>query len=266
MKMYLFISGIVLTLFSCGKPATMEVQKKEDMAAQHVLSKQAGINLLFDDDIRNFYIDYHYAIGSGSVTVFFTNNTLGTALFTVEVKEGNGYVIGTQTANMSPNSGIYFSFSTLATSGTLTAKVTTGAKSYSTSCTIYNATTTPGSLVYKATALSSTPVLALNYHYEPANLFKYYAPALVWTSFSNVVPNSPDLLYGAIRYPFNGGSTCLFAENHSNYVTNNRMNFNSLDNSNYLCMPTAIDYVWDKNPFNPDTVSASRWIRVNISW
>lgn len=262
MKMYRIIPAIVLLLFSCSKSAQIEVP---DADTQTGLTKPAGATLLDEPEVTDFYLDYNYAIGHGFATVHFTNNTYITALFTVELSKGSSF-LGSQTVNLSPDAGIYVSFELpMITSGTLTAKITRGTTSFSTSCSIYDASASSGFPHYRATALSSNPVLNLNYYYNPTNMYKYYTPELVWTSFSNVIPNSRDSIYAAIKYPPIGGS-CIFPEYHGNMVINSKINFNSLSNEHYLCMPMYVDYVWDHNQFNQDTVSAGRWTRVNIPW
>lgn len=266
MKMYLFIPAVILALFSCSKPAEMEIQKKADMPVQTELTRQTGGNLLLDAEVTDFYVNYLYTTGSGVATVHFTNNTANTALFQVEVKTGSSSTpLGWQTVNVSANSGVYVSFSISLTSGTLTAKVTKGTTSFSTSCTIYNATTNPANPTYKATALASNPVMTLKYYSNPTTMYKYYTPELTWTSFSNVIPNTSDLIYAAVKYPSAGGS-CLYPQSLSNDVRINKITFNTVNNETYLCKPAYVDYVWDKKPFNPDTVSLGRWNRMYIPW
>ncbi|MCW3466190.1 hypothetical protein [Chitinophaga nivalis] len=266
MKKVRLIPVIALAICSCSKPAQMEA----DVSAQTAFTKQDGVSLLMNSEITDFYLDYTSSTGYGSATVHFTNNTFNAEIFQIELKSGGSSSLGWKTANVSANSGVYVTFnvSPALTSGTLTAKVTKSGSttSASTSVTIYNATTNPGNPVYKATALASNPVMNLKYYYNPTNQWKYYTPELEWTSFSNVVPNTTDKIYAAIKYPSMGGS-CLYPEYKDNDVKINKLSFNSVSNENYICKPAYLDYVWDKKPFRTDTVSNGRWIRVYFpSW
>ncbi len=263
MKRFLFIPCIVLVMFSCSKSAEMKVQTKTATTAHTELATQALASLP-GGPVIDFYLDYLYTTGAGIATVHFTNNTDTAAFFTIELRKGTT-LLGSRTANVGANTGVYISFQVSITSGSLTAKVIKGTSSFSTSCTVYDATTNPANPTYKATALASTPVLSLNYYRNPVTLYKYYTPELTWTSFSNVVPSSSDMIYASVKYPTPMGS-CLYPQSGSNDVKVNKITFNAVSNENYICQPAYVDYVWSNKPFNPDTVSHGRWIRVYIPW
>ncbi|RAJ87261.1 hypothetical protein CLV59_10110 [Chitinophaga dinghuensis] len=233
MKSYLFFPCIVLMLFSCSKPADMQVEKKAVMTTQTELTRQTSANSPTGPAVTDFYLDYLYTTGSGIATIHFTNNTDTLAFFTIELRSGTS-LLGMRTANVSANSGIYISFQLSLTSGTLNAKVMKGSSSYTASCTIYNATTNPVNPTYKATALASTPQLSLTYYRNPVTMVKYYTPELTWTSFSNVIPTGSDYIYAAVKYPTGGGS-CLYPESRSNDVKVNKISFNGVSNEIYIC-------------------------------
>ncbi|MBC9934878.1 hypothetical protein [Chitinophaga qingshengii] len=236
----------------------MEVQKKADPPARVELINQPA---LLNTEITDFYLDYTYTTGYGVATVHFTNNTDNAALFQIELKSGSS-TLGWQTANVSANSGVYIGFTVSVTSGTLTAKVTKGTTTVSTSCSIYNATTNPSNPTYKATALATNPVFTLKYYTNPTNMWKYCTPELTWTAFSNVIPNTSDMIYAAVRYPSTGGS-CLYPQYLSNDVRIEKISFNSVSNEIYICKPDWVEYTWSKKQFTTDT---AKWTRVYISW
>lgn len=268
MKMYLLIPVAVLALFSCSKPAEMQIQQKAGVAVRTALAGHTGTSLLSGAAVTDLYVNYIYSTGYGVATVHFTNNTASTELFTIQLKSSSSgsSLLGWQTVNVGAGSNISVSFDVpLITSGTLTATVMEDTNSFSASCGIYNATTSPANPTYRATALSSNPVLTLKYDYDPISMFRYYTPELVWTSFSNVNPNVPETIYAAIKYSPHNGS-CLYPQSASNLVQNNKIIFNPVSDQDYLCKPSYVDYVWDRKPFNPDTVGTARWIRVDFPW
>lgn len=268
-KWFIFLSTIVL-LFSCSKPSDINVQKKEDLIqAKKELNKIPFGSLLTDPEVLSLFIDYHFSIGTGYAIISFLNAG-DSATFDVELKI-NDASYSSQSVAVNGNSGITVTFNLwLMTSGKLTTVVKKGTKSFSASCSIYDATTNPSNPIYKGSAISTPPVMTILSYTNPTSGIKFRTPQLKWTSWPT--SSSSETIYAAMKYvyPYQDPTVPPCYTNTyygSNNVVNNQIDFTSVNNqSNFCVYPTYIDYVWERKYFDADTVSFSRWQRVPISF
>jgi len=267
-KWFISLSTIVL-LFSCSKPSEIKVQKKEDLIqAKKELNKIPVGSLLTDPEVLSLYIDYHFSIGTGYAIVSFFNAG-DSATFDVELKI-NDASYSSQSVAVNGNSAITVTFNLwLITTGKLTTVVKKGTKSFSTSCSIYNATTSPSNPTYKGSAISVEPALSIYKYKNPTSGIVFCTPQLKWTSWINNIPNN-ETIYAAIKYVYNSSPTpACYPDIYygQNSVRINQINFQDANNQNNFCkLPEYVDYVWDRKPFTGDTVSVSRWKRIPISF